>query len=85
MAGADYVCCETCGSKIVYSPEHQPRAVCGECYDTLKAKADLFDEMVVCLLDYSVCSPCQNGCYADDTACISNRAKVILDKAKALK
>lgn len=46
MASADYVCCEVCGGKIVYSPEHQPEAVCGKCYSIAKAKADLFDEMV---------------------------------------
>lgn len=46
MTGADYICCEICGCKIVYSPEHQPEMVCDTCYLKVKAKDDLFDKMV---------------------------------------
>jgi hypothetical protein len=93
MAGADYLCCEICGGKIVYSPEHQPEAVCKECYDTLKAKADLFDEMVELLnfahlcVSYARIEECDKGCTDDNCEFCktSNKLIGVLSKAKELK
>ena len=79
MAGADYILCEVCGSKIVYSPEHQPEAVCKACYDTLKAKAELFDEII------GDVKRIESAQHRGDWMALDDITKEILSKAKDLK